>query len=102
MSQQKAQPRAWRISAEDYESWDDFESALQREALRLADISYRIGGSCYIEPQREQDDTGLWHTTAAVFAWNSFVPGKRKPAKAPEPEDNVIELPQDDEEPVAA
>lgn len=111
MSQQKTQPRYWtiqlRTDEDGYPDWDDLEARLRAEGVRLMDIAFRLGGKCYVEPIREQDEHGLWHTTGANFVWDSFVPGRRKPqaaAAAPEPPEegaDIVPLPVEDE-PVAA
>lgn len=85
VSQHKTQPRIWTINAADYESWAEFEDALRHECVRIADITYRLGGKVYVEPIREEASPGVWLTTGCHFAWDSFVPGKRK-ERQPEPE----------------
>lgn len=102
MSQQSTQPRTWTVHLED--DFDDFRERAARAFIECESIGDKIGGKFYIVPQREQGEDGLWYTTAWHFMWDSFVPGKRKPAQAKaaepvaEPELEVEELIEDEEQ----
>lgn len=79
--------REWAIHRSDYETDDDFRTAVENEAVLNVQIMERLGVAIISAPVRRQGPEGGWYTEA-VFFQTATVPGVRdEPAVETEDED---------------
>lgn len=82
------QPRQWIIDGDPFRVGLEDQQDVHDALVEATAILTRIGGSIIVAAERAQIAPDIWETSAYIFKWSSFFPGKRiEPTTEPQVDD---------------